>query len=324
MTQKANSVAQPIICCIGESVAGQPTQFLVERAAASCETDWRAISVEVPPEKFEAACNGMLAMRFQGLRIFGSYQRRAVNALAAEYPSALFVGYLTSGMPSDNGWVLWDHVGYAWIDLLIRKAGDRAAVIWLHGDSRTTRSVFVALVARGGTDVRWLWTQSPPLESDRLWPKDITQWVAEGRITENPDIAAMQEQLSNCAAGSDQLTTGKYESLAVADSSEGISKKNSNTKVTEEAPERSKTLVGLITEAEAVPEEVIRTLYGLPIELITSVSNDFPLEPGTLQGDRVSPAELAVAGEAFDFHRWTGYAIDPTFLQDAYDEYCDF
>ena len=69
-----DSIAQPIICCVGPRIAGQPTQFLLERAFANLRLDWRALSVAVAPDRLGAACDGMLAMEFKGLRLFADFQ----------------------------------------------------------------------------------------------------------------------------------------------------------------------------------------------------------------------------------------------------------
>lgn len=51
---------------MGQPVAGNPTQFMMERAFADCGLDWRYLTLEVPPEKLGDAVRGLKAMGFRG------------------------------------------------------------------------------------------------------------------------------------------------------------------------------------------------------------------------------------------------------------------
>jgi shikimate dehydrogenase len=51
---------------MGQPVAGNPTQFMMERAFAAAGLDWRYLTLEVPPEQLPDAVRGMKAMGFRG------------------------------------------------------------------------------------------------------------------------------------------------------------------------------------------------------------------------------------------------------------------
>ena len=51
---------------MGQPVAGNPTQFMIERAFAAAGLDWRYLTLEVSPENLEAAIRGIRAMGFKG------------------------------------------------------------------------------------------------------------------------------------------------------------------------------------------------------------------------------------------------------------------
>jgi shikimate dehydrogenase len=51
---------------MGQPVAGNPTQFMMERAFAAAGLDWRYLTLEVPPEKLADAVKGLRAMGFRG------------------------------------------------------------------------------------------------------------------------------------------------------------------------------------------------------------------------------------------------------------------
>ena len=61
-----DSPIQQIVCCMGQPVAGNPTQFMMERAFSAAGLDWRYLTLEVPPEKLADAVKGLRAMGFQG------------------------------------------------------------------------------------------------------------------------------------------------------------------------------------------------------------------------------------------------------------------
>lgn len=61
-----DSPIQQIVCCLGQPVAGNPTQFMIERAFTAAGLDWRYLTLEVPPENLGDAIKGMRAMGFRG------------------------------------------------------------------------------------------------------------------------------------------------------------------------------------------------------------------------------------------------------------------
>lgn len=62
----SNSHLQSIVCCMGQPVAGNPTQFMMEKAFEAAGLDWRYLTLEVPPEKLADGLRGMRAMGFAG------------------------------------------------------------------------------------------------------------------------------------------------------------------------------------------------------------------------------------------------------------------
>lgn len=57
---------QEIVCCLGQPVAGNPTQFMMERAFAAAGLDWRYLTLEVAPENLTEAIRGIKALGFKG------------------------------------------------------------------------------------------------------------------------------------------------------------------------------------------------------------------------------------------------------------------
>jgi shikimate dehydrogenase len=61
-----DSALQEIVCCMGQPVAGNPTQFMMEKAFGVAGLDWRYLTLEISPEQLPDAIRGMRAMRFRG------------------------------------------------------------------------------------------------------------------------------------------------------------------------------------------------------------------------------------------------------------------
>lgn len=57
---------QQICACVGQPVAGNPTQYMMEAAFAHHGLDWRYLTLEVSPELLRDAVAGMRAMGFRG------------------------------------------------------------------------------------------------------------------------------------------------------------------------------------------------------------------------------------------------------------------
>lgn len=61
-----HSSLQEITFLFGQPVAGNPTQFMMERAFAAAGLDWRYLTLEIPPERLGDAVLGARAMGFRG------------------------------------------------------------------------------------------------------------------------------------------------------------------------------------------------------------------------------------------------------------------
>jgi shikimate dehydrogenase len=78
---------QEIVCCMGQPVAGNPKQFMMERAFAAAGLDWRYLTLEVAPEQLADAVRGLRAMGFRGGN-FTIPHKVAVIPLLAELSQA--------------------------------------------------------------------------------------------------------------------------------------------------------------------------------------------------------------------------------------------
>lgn len=66
-------------CLIAYPVAGNPTQYLVERAFTQRELDWRFMTFEVEPAKLGDAMRGIRALGFHGVKVAEPFQESAIE-----------------------------------------------------------------------------------------------------------------------------------------------------------------------------------------------------------------------------------------------------
>jgi shikimate dehydrogenase len=65
----AHPAIQEIVAVFGQPVAGNPTQYMMEKAFAQVGLDWRYLTLEVAPEALGDAVRGMRAMGFRGCNL---------------------------------------------------------------------------------------------------------------------------------------------------------------------------------------------------------------------------------------------------------------
>lgn len=83
---------QTIVCCMGQPVAGNPTQFMMERAFDDLGLDWRYLTLEVPPERLEDAIRGLRAMGFKGSNFTIPHKVAVIPFLDGLSPAAQLMG----------------------------------------------------------------------------------------------------------------------------------------------------------------------------------------------------------------------------------------
>jgi shikimate dehydrogenase len=83
---------QEIVAVLASPAAGNPAQYLFERALAAAGLDWRVITCDVPPERFAEAVAGAAAMGFRGCLVSGPLRKAASDLAATASPAATFAG----------------------------------------------------------------------------------------------------------------------------------------------------------------------------------------------------------------------------------------
>ncbi len=293
MADNLPGAMQPILCCLGERVAGKPTQFLWERAIAVNELDWRAITIQLAAKDLSVALAGMKVMQFMGLRFFPSLQPEAARQLAPEDELLQFIGSVTSAAWGSESWQAWHHWGGAILTWAAQLLGSDATVYWLHGDSVRCRSLWAALLEDGATQRG----SGPTAEGVRtvMWSEAPQELPPQRKPGTKIELVLLNAQEQGFA----QLR-------AMATSSQPLS---------------------LLLVGEQFPsmEEFNRSTAAANCLVAGSEVGERQAKQWSHPSLRILPVvEQIVACEAYDFERWTGHQVPTHLLRDAYDEYNGF
>jgi shikimate dehydrogenase len=84
---------QDVVCCLGQPVAGNPTQYMMEKAfAAAGLEDWKYLTCEVPPDKLADALAGIRALGFKGANLTIPHKVAVIPYLDSLSPAAELAG----------------------------------------------------------------------------------------------------------------------------------------------------------------------------------------------------------------------------------------
>lgn len=88
----AESAIQEVVCCVGHPVAGNPTQFMIQRALADIGLDWCCLTLEVLPKHLEDAIRGIRALGFKGANLNMPHKVAAVPLVDSLSETAELMG----------------------------------------------------------------------------------------------------------------------------------------------------------------------------------------------------------------------------------------
>lgn len=138
---------QEIIACIGFPVAGNPTQFVMERAFEAAGLDARCLTVDVAPAALERAIGGMSAMGFRGGVIAEPHFATACKLVDRLDPPVEMLGSMDLIYREDN-LLVGDHATVrAIMELLLRHIDlqDQRAVVLGTGEIAAAATLALAL-----------------------------------------------------------------------------------------------------------------------------------------------------------------------------------
>jgi shikimate dehydrogenase len=148
-----HSSLQEITFLFGQPVAGNPTQFIMERAFAAAGLDWRYLTLEVSPERLGDAVRGARAMGFRGGNITMPHKVAVIEFLD-ELTEAAGLMQAVNCIKNNDGRLLGENTdGKGFLESLrplVEPDGKQAVVL---GAGGAARAIAVELALAGAASI---------------------------------------------------------------------------------------------------------------------------------------------------------------------------
>ena len=149
----SNASLQPILALISHSAAGNPSQYMFEKAFARHELDWRYLSLEIEPDSLGDAVRGIKALGFQGGNCTYPHQRAVCEHLDSLGRVAELTGVVNCVVRREDQLVGENTEGQAFLEVFRRSVDPADKRIVLLGAAEMARSIGVELALAGAAEI---------------------------------------------------------------------------------------------------------------------------------------------------------------------------
>jgi shikimate dehydrogenase len=150
---RGTSFTQEICALFGFPVAGNPTQYLMERAFLHHGLDWRYLTLEIAPDSLGDAVRGMRAMGFRGGNVTLPHKTNVVPLLDRVSEAAGLMGAVNCIVRDGDALVGENSDGKGFLQSLagvIEPAGARVVIL---GAGGAARAIAVELALAGASEL---------------------------------------------------------------------------------------------------------------------------------------------------------------------------
>src|SRR5688572_23337966 len=142
-----------VVCCLGQPVAGNPTQYMMEKAFAAAGLDWKYLTCEVPPDKLTDAMRGIRALGFKGANFTIPHKVVVIEHLDSLSPAAQVMGAVNCMNRAGDKLIGENTDGKGFYQSL-REACDPAGLsIAILGAGGAARAIAVELALAGASEI---------------------------------------------------------------------------------------------------------------------------------------------------------------------------
>ena len=275
---------QPVLALLGHPVAGNPTQYMIEKAFQHHELDWEYLSMDVPPEDLGDAVRGMRSMGFHGGNCVDPHKQAVIQYLNRVSPTVELIGTVNCILREDRQLIGENTEGKAFLETLRRRLDPADKRFVLFGAGRMARAVAVELAQAKAAGI-----------------VVVSRSEAHGRHLVDLLVTSLG------AAGSLAVWEGDYavapETHVVVNST-SIGMDDENARV----PVRLETLAPEMLVADAIANPPRTRL----------------LREAAERGCKtIDGLEIFIAQTAVNFRLWTGVDPDLTVLREAIEEFLE-
>ncbi len=190
---------QDVCCLMGDPIAGNPTQYMLEKAFAVADLDWRFLTFEVSAADFELALKAARIFEFRGIMLAPPHRGEVHRLLESVTDAARLSGQVNCIEQHNGGLRGLNTEGQALRRLTEGKVPFQGVKAVVLGAGRTAKSMSAALALGGAARVEHLCDkpeQAEPLVNNlRNDPQTagvevkITPWPAKGSsVTIDDDV----------------------------------------------------------------------------------------------------------------------------------------
>ena len=132
---------QDVCCLMGEPVAGNPTQYMLEKAFDAARLDWRFLTFEVSPLELEGALRGARIFEFHGIMLAPPHRSQVQPYLEVLGEAARISGQVNCIQQIDGQLHGYNTEGRALRQLLEQAGSLKDAKVTILGAGRLARAI---------------------------------------------------------------------------------------------------------------------------------------------------------------------------------------
>jgi shikimate dehydrogenase len=186
---------QEVVAVLAAPAAGNPSQYLFERAFAAAGLDWRMITCDVAPSRLAEAIGGAAAMGFRGCLVSGPLRELALGLVASASPAATFARGVSLLERSAEGFGGHMTAGRGVIEAVRAHADPAGRTVLVLGAGPTGRAVALEMALAGAAGVLVATddaVQAAALAEDlaamNTAPTEVIPWAATIEVPERVGI----------------------------------------------------------------------------------------------------------------------------------------
>ncbi|MBI2823809.1 MAG: shikimate dehydrogenase [Planctomycetia bacterium] len=186
---------QEICALLGQAVAGNPTQYMMEKTFAHHGLDWRYLTLEVAPEDLGDAIRGMRAMGFRGGNITKPHKVPVVPHLDRLTDAAAGIGAVNCIIREGDTLLGENTDGKGFLESLRGVVDPQGKRVVLLGAGGAARAIAFELALAGAATITVVNRSAERGQSlvDRLnektkTPASLVPWVGDFTVPEDTDV----------------------------------------------------------------------------------------------------------------------------------------
>ena len=144
---------QDVCCLMGDPIAGNPTQYMLEKAFAVADLDWRFLTFEVSAAEFEGALKGVRIFDFRGVMLAPPHRGEVHRLLESVTDAARLSGQVNCIEQHKGGLRGLNTEGQALRRLTEGRVTFKGLKAVILGAGRTAKSMSAELALAGATTI---------------------------------------------------------------------------------------------------------------------------------------------------------------------------